>query len=270
MIISNINEHTIQQFDTTMYKNCTKIFHKIYYELSNILSNIVENFIIDKKHGYPSNSVYKFHLTEQMILKNKLKAIYDINSIYSFQTDSIRVFSIPASTTENKRYLISEFDEYSEVDEQYHHFYSIFIYENFFTDDNSDYVFLLFELAEKVIGYNLYKEGVPVNIIDGRSVIALNISKKGEKNEIDPNTAKFIVDYFTTIFKFIILHINIEKFGIEKIKNILSNSYSMIIYIYDINIYKIFDYAESCIYNRDTDIMYYDLCNEVYDYFLNK
>ena len=132
---------------------------------------------------------------------------------------------------------------------------SIFIGSKFY-EDEFNFVRLIYDLSKIFIDNNIKKIGVPFNRIDSNEeVIVLN-------SNYNPSDAIFLTMYYIGIFKCIIRNTNnsiVSNFNI-----IYKNKRPKYCIISREIMQKIWKYADLVVENKDSDSLYFDICELVY------
>lgn len=241
-------------FDEARKRDYKTIFDHIYTHFTSIYGLTVEDFI---KDGIvtKANKIISLSIEEYIYIKNNFG--YDDPSEIlenSIQRNNLRAF-LTNCEIDNSGYRLMEFCT-KNLDGNDTRYVSLFIGTNF--NPNKDGLCLIYDLAEYVIDQDLENEGLSFNLISKtyiQKTLVLN-------SFVNPSDAKFVVDYYTLIFKCILYSTNSSI--VNNFEYIYINGRPICKILKVDCMEKIWQYARNVIDMIDTDFEYIDICNLVY------
>lgn len=240
-----------------IFENARKInISSLQPEICNWASIAIYNVLtyLDDRFRSAGVKIPQTSIEEYVYLKDVLNSNIDDIKDAKILSDNIRVFKLDKYIP-NYPYRIMEFTTSNIVNGNNISYISLFVGSNFEIDDVDS---LVYDLSEYIINQKLEEYNVEFNLISCKNNIQKTIVMNAYPN---PSDAKFIVDYYSTVFCILLKLIpSIENF--KDIKN--CDNGRRYIFKFD-DMVKIFEFSKKCFLEKDTEDDYIEINSFVFE-----
>jgi hypothetical protein len=207
--------------DTTSNIDFQSIFKNTVNQF-NTLYNSLEIFLKERKPSYRDIKVNSLSIDEYLYIKNNLSIDDDYiennllnNSVQITGNTFLRVYLLKQEFENTNHFKILEF-EHSNFDTELKSYISIFL-DSKFGENESDFVNLIYYLADTILTRNLIIAGIPINKDHDKDNIIRKFIVLPENHNMLPSDIIFFINYNITLFMCLINSTNQSLMTFDKV-----------------------------------------------------